>query len=111
MNDALHYELQPFNIRVVLLEPGNFKTEFIQKALVSQRLLEETCDPTYKKLFDSYMAQDVEAFGDAAIVARLIVDVAHTENPERRYLVGEDAKKLASMTEEEYDAWIREFFA
>ena len=111
ISNGLRYELRPFGIRVVLIEPGNFKTRAGANMHFPRRVRdgakEGTADPLYARIIKHRMkaAGDL-ALGDATDVARVIVDAAEAENPQARYLVGRDALELAALSVEDFERMI-----
>jgi NAD(P)-dependent dehydrogenase (short-subunit alcohol dehydrogenase family) len=102
LSDALHYELHPFGVRVVLVEPGAFETEFSGNVLHQRR---SGADSPYASL-DARFAEALDRIPvaglnggrqDARVVAGVIADAAHAEQPKRRYLVGADAEMLGGL--------------
>jgi len=92
--DALHYELQPFGIRVILIEPGHFAT-----GLPARRVRGFTRDSPYltiaREFTDFPLAGRTP--GDPRRVAETIVVAAENERPRRRYIVGEDAEHWSDL--------------
>jgi len=109
--DALYFELRPFGIQVVIIEPGNFATDVVNNLHITSAWTEKASDPAYVPLARAATRQNQPAQedGDAAVVARLIADVAHEARPERRYLAGDDAIRRAQQTsdEREREMWRR----
>jgi NAD(P)-dependent dehydrogenase (short-subunit alcohol dehydrogenase family) len=103
ISNGFRYELKPFGIRVVLVEPGNFNTRAGINMHFPERLRPEsprgTSDPLYSRLIEKrrLAGQNVK-FGDARDVARVIAEAAEAERPESRYLVGKDAEELIVLT-------------
>jgi NAD(P)-dependent dehydrogenase (short-subunit alcohol dehydrogenase family) len=94
--DTLHYELHPFGIRVVLVEPGHFATG------LSARLARGyTKDSPYRGIARAFTAFPLagRAPGDPRRVAELVVEAAEAEHPRRRYVVGEDAEYWCGLRE------------
>jgi len=113
LSDALHYELQPFGIRVVLIEPGGFETEIETNSRRARRFTEAS---VYLEA-ERRVAEALEKLpggwmrADAKIVADVIVDVAKAAQPQRRYLVGQDAELIGGlhkrMSDDEFEKAIR----
>ncbi len=113
ISNGLRYELRPFGIRVVLIEPGNFKTRAGANMHYPKRLRQGvkglTRDPLYARIIEHRIKTGAElALGDANDVARVIVDAASAENPQERYLVGGDARELAALSPEDFERMIDE---
>jgi NAD(P)-dependent dehydrogenase (short-subunit alcohol dehydrogenase family) len=113
LSDALHYELHPFGIRVVLIEPGAFETEILDNLCPARRFTDRSvyleADRRFAEAREKLPGGSQRA--DAQIVAGVIVDAAKAEQPERRYLVGQDAELTAGMhkkmSDEEFEKAIR----
>jgi NAD(P)-dependent dehydrogenase (short-subunit alcohol dehydrogenase family) len=113
LSDALYYELHPFGIRVVLIEPGDFETEMMINPHPARRFTEGSAYLESERRFaEAYEKLGGGGLGaDPQIVADLIVDVAKAENPKRRYLVGQDVELVAEMhkkmSDEEFEKAVR----
>ncbi|MFZ0660409.1 MAG: SDR family oxidoreductase [Candidatus Binataceae bacterium] len=113
ISNGLRYELWPFGIRVVLVEPGNFKTRAGTNMYFPRRVRngakEGTSDPFYTRIIEHRIKTGAElALGDANDVARMIVDAAAAKNPNARYLVGGDAQELAALSPEDFERMIED---
>jgi NAD(P)-dependent dehydrogenase (short-subunit alcohol dehydrogenase family) len=113
LNDALHYELQPFGIRVVLIEPGGFETEIETNSRPARRFTEGSVYLEGQRRFAEALERLPGGWlrADAKLVADVIVDVAKAAQPQRRYLVGQDAELIGGlhkkMSDEEFEKAIR----
>lgn len=113
ISNGLRYELRPFGIRVVLIEPGNFKTRSGVNMHLPRRVRngakEGTSDPLYARIIEHRLKTGgALVLGEANDVARAIVDAAGTESPRARYLVGNDARELASLSAEDFERMIED---
>ncbi|MHB8375816.1 MAG: SDR family oxidoreductase [Dehalococcoidia bacterium] len=99
LSDALHYELHPFGIRVILVEPGGFETEIQNNHLIARRFNEGSPYVEFERRFADASAKLPGAgeHADAQVVATAIVDAAKAEQPKRRYLVGNDAELIGGL--------------
>jgi len=113
ISNGLRYELKPFGIRVVLIEPGNFQTRAGSNMHFPKRITpgsgEATSDPLYATLarrpphpFPTF------ALGDAHDIARLVADVAESDEPNARYPVGEDAQYYMGLGGEQFEELVRQ---
>jgi NAD(P)-dependent dehydrogenase (short-subunit alcohol dehydrogenase family) len=113
LSDALHYELHPFNIRVVLVEPGGFETEIQSNHLMPRRFTEGSAYLELDRRFADASAKLPGAGErtDAQVVANTIVDAAKADQPKRRYLVGNDAQLIGGlhkqMSDEDFEKAMR----
>lgn len=97
VSDALRMEVAADGIRVILVEPGGFKTGIWEQndAALSQRR-----DSRYKKAYErlstgTQVSQPI--MGNPRTVAKVVVKALSGRNPNARYLVGYDAMMLALM--------------
>ncbi len=97
-SEGLSFELQPFGVDVVLVEPGAYQTAiFAANRRLAARLGAE--DSPYT-LFGQRLLAMVEGLiasgrgaGDAEDVARLIERIVNHPRPRLRYLIGTSARK------------------
>jgi NAD(P)-dependent dehydrogenase (short-subunit alcohol dehydrogenase family) len=94
LTEALRIEVKPFGIRVVLVEPGDFRTEF-----TAHRRRVASATPAYQRRFEQALqraeADEIDG-SDPAAVARLVLRVVRHPNPRLRYTVGNPAQRLAA---------------
>lgn len=113
LSDALYYELHPFGIRVVLVEPGRFETGTEANVRPARRFTEESAyfelDRRFSVAYEKLPGGGQRA--DAQIVANTIADAAKAGQPKRRYLVGQDAELIVGLhkkaSDEEFEKTIR----
>src|SRR5215469_98259 len=89
--EAARIEMGPLGVKLVLVEPGAFKTDiWTRNVLVSQGALspESPNKERSRKFTDGVKKTQM---GDASDVARLIVRIAQNPNPGLRYRIGRDA--------------------
>jgi NAD(P)-dependent dehydrogenase (short-subunit alcohol dehydrogenase family) len=98
LSDVLRMEVAGFGVKVVIVEPGFFKTGIgaDSKARASARVVD---DSPYRTAYER-TASSMESMERLApppdAVARVIASAIETARPLRRYLVGADAVALAS---------------
>jgi len=105
ISDALYWELHPLGIRVVVIEPGGFETEFSNNRHVARRYTEGSPYAGLDRRFDASLARlpGRDAPADPQDVANAIVDAAKAEQPKRRYLVGQDAQMIGGLAKQMSD--------
>jgi NAD(P)-dependent dehydrogenase (short-subunit alcohol dehydrogenase family) len=98
LSEALWFELRPFGVRVVLIEPGAFETSFGANVLTEPSYDEASPYRPIAARFNAAMAgfrsgppQDPQE------VANLIVAAAGDPDPKLRYLAGDDARMLVPL--------------
>lgn len=96
-SESLYFELQPFGVRVILVEPGSFHTEALDK---NKRLAKRGGDPSSPyTLYSLKLQQRVDDMtksdrgtGDPEDVARIIEKIIKDPKPRLRYVVGTATK-------------------
>jgi NAD(P)-dependent dehydrogenase (short-subunit alcohol dehydrogenase family) len=95
LSESMAYELDPFGIKVILVEPGVIRTNFDKGVVMAKKSLNP--DSPY-----SNMIQNVTtAFGDRinknssspGLVAEVILNAVKSRNPDLRYLAGKDVEE------------------
>jgi NAD(P)-dependent dehydrogenase (short-subunit alcohol dehydrogenase family) len=113
LSDALYFELHPFGVRVVVVEPGGFETAFSANRIIEREFTEGSPYAELERRFEERTSRlpggGERAAADA--VAKLIADVAHADGPKRRYLVGQDAETIGGlhkqMSDEDFEKAMR----
>ncbi|SFP17553.1 Short-chain dehydrogenase [Cohaesibacter marisflavi] len=108
MSDALRKELAPLGIRVIVVEPGAFRTDFagrsLQQAKANIEDYAETAGPRRKENDTTDGTQQ----GDPERGARALINIVGSSNPPFRLLLGSDALRNARA---ELDAQVTELEA
>jgi NAD(P)-dependent dehydrogenase (short-subunit alcohol dehydrogenase family) len=114
ISEALHYEVQPFGIRIILIEPGQYATELLANAVVARRFTPESPYWERSLRFEEALGRLSPGGrrGDAREVAELIWRAVRTEPPSLRHLAGRDAELIATVYRqrsfEEFEAAMRQ---
>lgn len=96
-SDCLRIETAPFNIQVVLVQPGLIRTEFGQ--VLGGGLQKYYGDSAYKTGLDRFFARTATPAAanrgtDASVLARVFAKAATAARPRRRYVMGATARPL-----------------
>ena len=97
LSESLAYELEPFGIKVILIEPGFIKTNFANAVVIAKKA-QDSASP-YSGLMQKLMASTTELAknaSDAELVANIILEAASNPNPRLRYLAGKDVESWAT---------------
>lgn len=113
LSESVRYELNEFGIRIILIEPGVIKTSFLENL--------KTADPTVKSEspYADLVDRTTKEFGkmmnsrsSPKIVAEAVLSAITSEDPEFRYVVGDDANSILKIrknsTDEEFENWVYE---
>jgi NAD(P)-dependent dehydrogenase (short-subunit alcohol dehydrogenase family) len=107
LSESMAYELEPFGIKVVLVEPGVIRTNFANATVVAKK----SQDPNspYSQLMQkiaSSFEHMMENGSSPDLVAKVVVKAVTSENPSLRYLAGKDIETWMegkrNMSDEEF---------
>lgn len=120
LSESIAYELEPFGINVVLVEPGVIKTNFDSNLKIGKNVSTTTATATttsdrsspYADITEKRIAAFKPRFENASPpieVAKVILNVITSKNvqPGSRYLVGNDAFKLMEIRKNKSDKEFR----
>ena len=96
-SDSLRLELEPFGIRVVVIEPGLIETGF--GAAASTSILKHSGDGPYAKVAQSVAASMERSYGhgrgtDPKVIAEVVGEAVKSPRPKTRYAAGKYAKMM-----------------
>lgn len=97
LSESMAYELEPFGIKVVLIEPGFIKTNFAN-AMVLAKKAQDPSSP-YSEMMQRIQANSNEMAKNASsvdVVSKAILEAVTSKNPNLRYLVGKDVETWAA---------------
>ncbi len=116
LSGTLHYELQPFGIKVIIVEPGNFLTNFpVSSICVNDTQIEEQeykafiNDRRNEVLKPGMKRNRLDEPGDPKKAALAIIKIVDSEEPLVRLALGSDAIKTINYgldyIKRDLDAW------
>ncbi|MGW1212871.1 oxidoreductase [Streptomyces sp. NPDC002499] len=94
-SEVLANEVAPLGIKVIIVEPGGLRTNWVAGAATSPVPIGEDYDRTvgeWARMFAQYNGNEP---GDPARAAQVIAETVDTEEPPRRLLLGSDALRIA----------------
>jgi NAD(P)-dependent dehydrogenase (short-subunit alcohol dehydrogenase family) len=113
LSESMAYELEPFGIRVVLVEPGVIKTNFVN-SIVAAKKSQDPNSP-YAQLMQNVATSFqhmIEGGSSTDVVAKVVLKAVTSENPTLRYLAGNDVETWIegkkSMSDEEFYKMMKE---
>jgi short-subunit dehydrogenase len=109
LSESMSYELEPFGIKVIIIEPGVIRTNFKKNSVMSKKSLDNSSISPYSTIIqkiDSSISSIIEHATPPEEVAKAILHAITSNNPELRYLVGNDMIMMAetkkSMSDEDF---------
>jgi NAD(P)-dependent dehydrogenase (short-subunit alcohol dehydrogenase family) len=117
LSESISYELEPFGIRVVIIEPGFIRTNIMDSSTLAKKA-QDPKSPYYSQIqkvrshFKSMMENDSSPPEE---VAKVILQALTSENPQLRYTVGRDADTMiqarVNMPEKQFKKMITQNFS
>jgi short-subunit dehydrogenase len=140
LSESTSYELQPYGIKVILVEPGVINTNFVPNIKFPDKtdneskqtlMKQEKSETNYssndiKKKNSSYYSNTIEAFLShyypamknatqpkevASVILESIKNASKSSESLVRYIVGEDAKTFAQAKKNMSDSQLHEFIS
>src|SRR5215212_5488879 len=119
LSESMSYELEPFGIRVVIIEPGFIRTNIINSSTSAKKDLDSkssyfSLTQKVKNHFKS-MIENASSSSPPEEVAKVILQAITSENPQLRYTVGNDAATIIqarmNMPDKEFKKMIIQNFS
>ena len=104
LSESMSYELEPFGINVVIVEPGVIRSNFGDGSIVAKK----SRDPNspYSQMMQRSAAGFEKMIKNASspdVVAKVVLDAIRDENPSLRYLAGSDVESWLGGKRKEAD--------
>jgi NAD(P)-dependent dehydrogenase (short-subunit alcohol dehydrogenase family) len=115
LSESMEYELEPFGMRVVLVEPGPIRTNFAD-GMVAAKKSQDRISPyaEFMKKLNAVLASIRENASSPDLVAKVVLKAVTSENPSLRYLAGKDMETWMeakrSMSDEDFRKTIKQNF-
>ena len=107
LSNCMAYELEPFGIKVVLVEPGVIRTNFVNDVVAAKK--SQNPNSPYTQIMQKMAASFEPMFengSSADVVAKVVLNAVTSENPSLMYLAGKDIESLKeakrNMSDEEF---------
>jgi len=113
LSESMAYELEPFGIRVVLVEPGVIKTNFVN-SIVAAKKSQDPNSPyaQFMQNVATSFQHMLEGGSSSDVVAKVVLKAVTSENPSLRYLAGKDVEAWVqgktSMSDEEFHKMMKQ---
>ena len=110
LSESMAYELAPFGIRVVLIEPGYIRTNIMKSSHIAKKALNPK-SPYFSLMqkVSNHFESKMENASPPEEVAKVILHALTTENSQLRYTVGNDAPTIIrarmNMSDKEFAVW------
>jgi NAD(P)-dependent dehydrogenase (short-subunit alcohol dehydrogenase family) len=110
LSESIAYDLEPFGIKVVIIEPGAIKTNFDSGMVIPAKSLDSN-SPYFKNMqqVQNLMGSLLQNGSSPAEVAKVVLEAVTAQNPQLRYTAGDDAAFLAQKRKELPDSEFKKF--
>jgi NAD(P)-dependent dehydrogenase (short-subunit alcohol dehydrogenase family) len=116
LSESLAYEVEPFGIKIILVEPGVIKTNFFNASNTTKKSLNP--NSPYFKMYQnmgSGFSKMIENGSTPDIVAKTVLEAISNDMPKLRYLAGNDVKQLlegkTNMSDEDFFSMMKQNMA
>ncbi len=110
LSEALAKEVEPLGIKVLLVEPSAFRTEFIERSARESRQAIDDYAKTAGATRQQIRLTSGRQPGDPARAATAIIKAVESPTPPLRLLLGrgalQDARAKLELLRRDFDAWI-----
>ncbi|HZA65101.1 MAG TPA: SDR family oxidoreductase [Nitrososphaeraceae archaeon] len=93
LSESMAYELEPFGIKVILIEPGVIKTNIANGMVIAEK--SQNPNSPYSQIMQKMSTSFEHMLENASspdVVAKVILQAVTSENPSLRYLAGKDVE-------------------
>lgn len=115
LSESIQYELEPVGIKVILIEPGAVGSNFWKNIKIAKSSSDSNSPYTQfgNRILKAYKEMEQNTISPS-VVANTILDAVTSNNPQLRYVVGEDAAKTLearkNMPDREFGDLIKKQF-
>ena len=109
LSESLSLEVAPLGIKVMIVEPGPFRTDWSGRSLLESKTRIADYDATAGKRREQSKANSGKQVGDPVRGAQAIIDTITSENPPLRLVLGkpglEIVEKKLKAVQKDLDTW------
>jgi short-subunit dehydrogenase len=116
LSESIQYELEPFGIKIILIEPGAVGSNFWKNLKMTTKISDPNIS-VYRQLennMSEVLKQMVQNTIPSSEVSKVILQAVTSDNPQFRYIVGKDAASIiearGNMSEKEFQNLIKKQF-
>ena len=116
LSESMSYELEPFGIKVVIIEPGVIRTNIMNSSIFAKKA-QDSKSPYFsliQKVENNFKLMMENKSSPPEEVAKVILGALTSKNPQLRYTVGDDAATMiqarVNMSDNEFKKMIMQNF-
>jgi NAD(P)-dependent dehydrogenase (short-subunit alcohol dehydrogenase family) len=113
LSESIQYELEPFGIKIIVIEPGGTGSNFLKNLKMTVKTSDPLNSPyrSIENRMSEYFKQWAENLTHPSEVAKVILQAVTSDNPDFRYIVGKDAamtlESRRNMSDREFQNMIK----
>jgi short-subunit dehydrogenase len=113
LSESLRYEIEPFGVKIVLIEPGAVNSDFWKNIKLTGNTVGSVYRQRIQRLLESFekVYQNAIRPEDAA---QVILNAVKSDNPDFRNIVGDDAKSILEVrsnnSDKEFEVFMKKQF-
>lgn len=115
LSESMAYELEPFGIKVILIEPGVIKTNIANDMVIAEK--SQNPNSPYSQIMQKMSTSFEHMLENASspdVVAKVVLKAVTSENPSLRYLAGKDVEMWIdakrNMSDDQFYKMIKQSF-
>ena len=115
LSESMAYELEPFGIKVILVEPGVIKTNIANGMVIAKK--SQNSNSPYSQIMQKMSTSFEHMLENASspdLVAKVVLQAVTSENPSLRYLAGKDVEMWVeakrNMSDDEFYKMMKQSF-
>jgi NAD(P)-dependent dehydrogenase (short-subunit alcohol dehydrogenase family) len=115
LSESMAYELEPFGIKVILVEPGVIKTNIANGMVIAEK--SQNPNSPYSQIMQKMSTSFEHMLENASspdVVAKVVLQAVTSENPSLRYLAGKDVEMWIdakrNMSDDQFYKMIKQSF-
>lgn len=115
LSESMAYELEPFGIKVILVEPGVIKTNIANGMVIAEK--SQNPNSPYSQIMQKMSTSFEHMLENASspdVVAKVVLKAVTSENPSLRYLAGKDVEiwieAKRNMSDDQFYKMIKQSF-
>ena len=93
LSESVAYELEPFGIKIMIIEPGGVGSNFLKNLKMVSNISDPLNSPyrSIENKMSEYFKQWSQNLSHPSEVAKVVLQAVTSDNPDFRYVVGKDA--------------------
>ena len=115
LSESMAYELEPFGIKVILIEPGVIKTNIANGMVIAEK--SQNPNSPYSQIMQKMSTSFEHMLENASspdVVAKVVLKAVTSKNPSLRYLAGKDVEMWIeakrNMSDDQFYKMIKQSF-